>query len=207
MALASSLHFAGYEFARSGTIALFTSEKMGFASPSAAPFSTVCVTPFSFLLLWMYTKNLDQLGPRASLKYSSLLFAFLMAFGAFLLQLLETKLSIQVTIFILNVAESGFVQLLCTQHWSFIGSICNQEGAIWFAPIAGIGSVASALAALGISPLVDRIGLIGLLWTSVFFIVASCAAADDAYRISQVVGNLPIIFYLSHLLGKSVQGS
>jgi hypothetical protein len=53
--------------------------------------------------------------------------------------------------------------LLYTQHWSFLGSICPQ---VWFAPTAGLGSVASTLAALAVSPLVDRVGLTGLMFAS-----------------------------------------
>jgi hypothetical protein len=202
MAMASALHFAGFELARNGTIALFTSDRTGFSSPSAAPLSTVCVTPFSFLLLWVYTKSFHQRGPRQSLRYSALLFALLVAVGAFVIQSLEkhldynndqnsnpywAKFAVQATVFLLNVIENGFVQLLATQHWSFLGSLCDQDCAVWFAPIAGLGSIASTLAAMAVSLLVDRVGLTGLLWIASGFLVASCVAADEAYRIAQLV--------------------
>jgi hypothetical protein len=201
MAMASALHFAGFELARNGTIALFTSDRTGFSSPSAAPLSTVCVTPFSFFLLWIYTKSFHQRGPRQSLRYSALLFALLVAVGAFVIQSLEkhlgyhdqnnnpywAKFAVQATVFLLNVIENGFVQLLSTQHWSFLGSICDQDCAVWFAPIAGLGSIASTLAAMAVSPLVDRVGFTGLLWIASGFLVASCVAADEAYRIAQLV--------------------
>lgn len=38
MACAMALHFGGYEFARSGALALFTSSTTGYAHPAAYPF-------------------------------------------------------------------------------------------------------------------------------------------------------------------------
>lgn len=203
MAFASAFQLAGFELARNATISLFTSDRTGFSSPSAAPFSTVCVTPFSYLLLVAYKRSLDFRGPRSSLNYSTLLFALLMAFGAFIIQSLAKhidaiewcRISVQTTIFLLNVIEAGFVPLLYTQHWSFLGSICDQEGAVWFAPIAGLGSIASTLAAAAVSPLVDRVGLTGLLWISCFFLGASGIMADDAYRIAQLVCTCAFKFF------------
>jgi hypothetical protein len=81
MGLASALHFAGFELARSGTMALFTLERTGFSNPSAAPISIVCVTSFSYMVLRFYTKGLQTIGPRRSLYYSTLAFAFLMGGG------------------------------------------------------------------------------------------------------------------------------
>ncbi|KAL3910254.1 MAG: hypothetical protein SGILL_007764 [Bacillariaceae sp.] len=55
---------------------------------------------------------------------------------------------------------------------------------MWFAPIAGLGSMASTMAALGVQPVVKRYGLTGSLWASSLFLLASCGAADKAYRIA-----------------------
>lgn len=55
---------------------------------------------------------------------------------------------------------------------------------MWFAPIAGLGSMASTMAALGVQPVVKRYGLTGSLWASSLFLLASCYAADKAYRIA-----------------------
>lgn len=205
MATASALHFAGLEFARSGTMALFTSDKMGFSSPSASPLSTICMTPFSILVLWTYTKSLERWGPRKSLIGSTLLFSLLLASSAVILSILEALMDhgsnnqdddlqclwfwrrlAQATIFSLNVAQSSFVQLLYTQHWSFIGSVSKEwEGAtMWFAPIAGLGSIASTFAALAVQPVVREFGLMGLLGASSLFLLASSCAAGVAYYIA-----------------------
>jgi hypothetical protein len=53
MALASAIHFAGYEYARTGTLTLVTSERTGFSSSSVVPFAMGCVSPCSLLLLWV----------------------------------------------------------------------------------------------------------------------------------------------------------
>jgi hypothetical protein len=196
MAIASSLHFAGYELARSGSMALFTSQRTGFSSNSAVPFCTACVSPFSVLLLWLYTRSLDRWGPRQSLKYSTFIFALIMASGAILIRSLEPHLNqncyrqlARISIFFLNVSQNCFCSAIYTQHWSFLGSICDQEGAVYFAPIAGLGSVASTLAAMAVTPLVKRIGLTGLLLASSIFLLASAFFADDAYRIAQLVSS------------------
>jgi len=57
MALASALHFAGYELARSATLAMMTSHRSGFQTASAVSFATGCVSPFSILLLWVGIKD------------------------------------------------------------------------------------------------------------------------------------------------------
>ena len=199
MAIASSLHFAGYELARNAIMALFTSERTGFPSPSAVPIATACVSPFSFLLLWVYTRSLHRSGPRRSLRYTTMIFALMLGLGAGVIRLLDDSLNenelfqalSRTIIFLLNVGSNGFVQLLYTQHWSFLGSICKKEGAVWFAPIAGLGSVASTAAAVAVSPLVDNIGLTGLLLSSSLFLFASSSFADDAYRIAHVVSSSP----------------
>jgi ATP/ADP translocase len=137
---------------------------------------------------------------------STILFALLLASSAVVLRTLEMLIDhannhdaddddsgifwwrrlAQITIFSLNVAQSSFVQLLYTQHWSFIGSVSKEwEGAaVWFAPIAGLGSIASTLAALGVQPIVKNFGLTGSLGVSSLFLLASGIAADVAYRIA-----------------------
>ena len=201
MAVASSIHCSGYELARSGTMAIFTSQRMGFSSASAAPFCTAVVSPFSYLLLMLYTRSLERRGPRKSLMYSTLVFAVLMAAGGILLSCLESVIDRHIifrhlaraTIFLLNICLLGFVQLLYSQHWSFLNSICNKEGSVWFGPIAGLGSLASTAAAMSVSPLVDRVGLTGLLWSSSVFLLLSAFFADDAYRIAQLVSHVTLL--------------
>ena len=80
------------------------------------------------------------------------------------------------------------VQLLCTQHWSFLSSISSE---VWFAPIAGLGSLASTIAAMAVSPLIGHIGLTGLLWTSSIILLLTAWIADDAYRIAHHHGFEP----------------
>ena len=53
MAVASAMHFAGYEYARTGTLTLITSERAGFSSASIVPLAMGFVSPVSLLLLWV----------------------------------------------------------------------------------------------------------------------------------------------------------
>lgn len=53
MSAANALHFAGYELARNGGLALFTSARNGFTQPLAIPIAVGFVGPFSVILLWV----------------------------------------------------------------------------------------------------------------------------------------------------------
>jgi len=91
-------------------------------------------------------------------------------------------------LFCLFVMENGFVNLLYTAHWSFLSSVQSEnEGAVWFAPIAGLGSIASTLTGLSVSPLVKLVGLPGLLLIASVFLVGTELCSDAAYRIAEEV--------------------
>ena len=92
-------------------------------------------------------------------------------------------------VFALFVTQNSLVQLLYTQHWAFIGSIGHgkKEGSIWFAPIAGIGSLASTLAASAVGSTADMITLPGLLLVAAMFMVLSGFAAESAYYMAEKV--------------------
>ena len=69
MTLAMALHFGGYEFVRSGMLALFTSQTVGFANAAGAfPLAMGLVSPCSVVLLMGYNRVLEQRGPRAALR-------------------------------------------------------------------------------------------------------------------------------------------
>ena len=71
MSLAMALHFGGYEFCRSGAMALLTSKVAphGFGNVAAAyPFFMGLVTPVSLSLVYGYGRVLKLSGPRNALK-------------------------------------------------------------------------------------------------------------------------------------------
>ena len=92
-------------------------------------------------------------------------------------------------LFAIYVTQNGFVQLLYTQQWAFLGSVepSKGKGSAWFAPVAGIGSVASTLAASGISKLARVLTLPGILLVAaaLLFICAYCS--EVAYSIAKEV--------------------
>ena len=89
------------------------------------------------------------------------------------------------------VFQSANVQLLFTQHWSFVSSVLTpKEGTVWFAPIAGVGSVISTLAAAHVSTVVDAIGLTYCLGLAAILIACSSWFADRAYRIAAKVSTM-----------------
>lgn len=240
MAMASALHFAGYEVARSSTMTLLTSQRNGFESGASIVSCAMGTIPlFSFLLLWCYTRLLDGWGPRVSLFISTICYSLLLALSGIFLRFLDAFLVVQkeeeesstslsppehqhlahllskATLFSLFVLENSYVQLLFTQHWSFITSVVqtfekeNEEiqkgqvqkgrqqrgvgsnATIWFGPIAGAGSLMSSAACFAIVPLVSSLGLPNLLVVASIGVAMACACSDVAYRIANKVSYAP----------------
>lgn len=92
-------------------------------------------------------------------------------------------------IFLLFVSQNAFVQLLFTQHWAFLGSLGkgSKDGSAWFAPVAGIGSVSSTLAASAVGSMADAFSLPGLLLFAAVIMLSSGVAADFAYAMAEKV--------------------
>lgn len=103
-------------------------------------------------------------------------------------------------LFVIFVFQSANVQFLYTQHWSFLGSILTpEEGKVWFAPIAGIGSITSTFAAANVAHLVETIGLVGLLACAALVIGSSAFFADMAYSVARKVrSDVELISILQH---------
>lgn len=202
MAAASALHYAGYEWARNAVLALFTSERTGFRSSAAMPLAVGCISPVSIGLLWLYTRLLKRGGPRYAVRTSTLLCFATISVGGLMLNTFSACVDessvcqhlSRVISFAMIVIQSSFVQLLSVQHWSFIGSIfveTTDDGARWFAPIAGLGSISSTIAACAVSPLVDILGLPTLMIAGSCIIALSAYCADAAYEIAQANGFEP----------------
>jgi ATP/ADP translocase len=107
-------------------------------------------------------------------------------------------------IFFLFISENAFVQLLFTQHWAFLGSIGQgkKEGSVWFAPVAGIGSLSSTLAASAVGRMVEVFSLSGVLILSSFIMLMSGASAEYAYIMAEKVRAcfIPIITLFTPIL-------
>lgn len=195
MTTAMAMHFFGYEFARSGSLTLFTSEGTGFSGTSAFPLAMACVSPSSVLLLMLYGRQLDQNGPRATLRVTSLFSAALLSISGVAIRLLSNSsdagslLLSRCIVWVLFVFQNCYATLLYTQYFSFMGSVMTPEqGATWFAAIAGVSSVASTIAAAGLSTLVYKVGVPGLLLAAGVAIILSIIFGDNAYAISEKHG-------------------
>jgi ATP/ADP translocase len=183
---------------------------------SALPMAVGCVSPFSVALLWFYGKTLNHGGPRYALRMHTIVCAAAQIIGGSILgslnQLMEMKenknaemvvrgllfgvnnpssLS-QPILFLLFVFQNAYVQLLYNQHWAFISSVLTaDEGTKAFAPIAGLGSIGSTLAAGMVSTLVERSGLIGLLYMAGASFIVSAFFADVAFGVARKNGFEP----------------
>lgn len=193
MAIAMSLHYLGYSFARPSTIALFTSSKTGYQSHAAFPLAMAFVSPLSLVLLMGYTWLLDHYGPRGALTTTTLSSATILFAAAASIRTLQdstlTLFSVPLVKFIsgpLFVFRESYVQLITSQYWSFMSSILTPEqSSKWFAPISGLTSITSALAGLNVSLVVGKLGLAGAVFGTGVMMILSVIATSTAYTIAE----------------------
>ena len=200
MALAMALHYLAYSFARPTTLSLFTSAQTGFGGKTSAyPLAMGLVSPTSLMLLFGYGGTLERLGPRAALRRSTVYCASALGITSTLvnyLQNLESPIMLPSTdisilpflVGALFVFRESYVQLIASQHWSFMSSVLNPtQSSKWFAPISGLTSLASAGAGYYVSPVVAKLGLTGALKLAAIMLAASTLFTENAYGISEKV--------------------
>lgn len=207
MAVAMALHYLGYSFARPTTIALFTSQTTGFQNPSAFPLAMAFISPVSLVLLLFYGSILEAKGPRIALVQttafcgSALLLAAL-SVGAALLWIPQhrhqqqlhqpVQIILKAIVASLFIFRESYVQLLTTQYWSFITSICApSQSANWFGPISGLTSILSAIGGWFTSSLVNLVGLTGVVALAGISLLLSLLMSQKAYRIAEKHGFNP----------------
>ena len=183
---------------------------------SALPMAVGCVSPFAVALVWFYGKTLSHGGPSYALRTHTLIVAASQIVVGWILRMFEqcldaveddedydngvcslrsvdnVKTMSQVLLFTLFVFQSAYVQLLYAQHWAFISSVLTaEEGSRLFAPIAGLGSIGSTLAAGSVSILVERSGLIGLMYMAGISYIVSAILANMAFSTAKSNGFEP----------------
>ena len=194
MAAAMALHFGGYEFARSGALALFTSSEIGFSHPSAYPFAMGLVTPFSLALLYWYGVILKAQGPRYALKTTKLIAIAVLTFCTISLKTVETYTSMpaivsKALVALLFVFQNSYAHLLYTQQWSFLGSVMTpSEGTRFFSAIAGLSSLVCTLTATLVHKLASVVGILGLILGTSCSLSLSLLLADYAYKLGEDFG-------------------
>ena len=216
MATCMSLHYLAYSLARPATMTLFTSNRLGFGNNvSAYPFAMTFISPVSFILLLFYGNVLENLGPLMALRRTTLGCASVLGLSSLLLSKLDklivisdattTTLSSSNNIAILTrylvgalfVFRESYVQLITSQHWSFISSVLTpNQSSTWFAPISGLTSVTSALAAMGVGRLSSMWGLQGVLGVAACVLGGSVVFGQAAYRIADKVSFFCMFLFL-----------
>jgi TLC ATP/ADP transporter len=200
MSMAMALHYFGYSLARPVTVALFTSASTGYAGFSSAfPFAMAFVSPAALLLLMGYGSLLTKCGPQGALTWSTVVCSVVVSLSAILISACgsaQLKIAgIPAVKFItgpLFVFRESYVQLLTSQYWSFMASVLNpNESARWFGPIAGLTSIASAVAGVSVAPLVEKVGLAGSLLGTGFMLLLSLVGTHLAYGIANRHGFAP----------------
>ena len=88
----------------------------------------------------------------------------------------------------LFVFRESYVQLITSQHWSFMSSVLTPaQASLWFAPISGLTSVMSAVAGVGVSSVVHSLGLTGAMGLAALMLALSTVLTESAYSISEKV--------------------
>jgi ATP/ADP translocase len=200
MAVAMACHYLGYSLARPITVALFTSSSTGYKGFAAAfPFAMAFVSPAALLLLVGYSNVLERYGPRGALMKSTLFCSLIVSLSASAISLFSSTgfmvgsiPAVKLISGPLFIFREAYVQLLTSQYWSFMASVLSpSQAAKWFGPIAGLTSIASAVAGLAVSPLVDRVGLSGALIGTGLMLLVSLVGANAAYEIAEKNGFSP----------------
>jgi len=200
MTIAMAFHYLGYSLARPITVALFTSSATGYAGFAAAfPFAMAFVSPMALLLLMGYGGLLDVHGPRGALIRSTAYCSFVVSAAAVAIGIFDSTqiaiAGIPAVKFItgpLFVFRESYVQLLTSQFWSFMASsLTPSQSARWFGPIAGLTSIASAVAGVSVSPIVDKVGLSGALLGTGITLLLSLLFSNLAYEVAQKYGFEP----------------
>ena len=197
IATSMSLHYLAYSLARPATMTLFTSSRLGFGNNrSAYPFAMTFISPMSFVLLLGYGGAIGRWGPLFALKTTTLLCASVLLVSGILIAKLDgmvdtnptAKLITKYLIGTLFVFRESYVQLITSQHWSFLSSVLTpKQSSRWFAPISGMTSVTSAVAAMGVGRLSQMLGLSGVLIVAGLVLGASLILGDVAYGIAERV--------------------
>ena len=218
MSIAMSLHFGGYEFARSAALALFTSSGgiTGFNHPSAYPFAIGCVTPTTLGLLYWYGTILKKNGPRKALQKTTSFVILVLFVGTTLIAGLSSlslsssgapvaaaaaSCMTKAIVALLFVFQNSYAHLIYTQQWSFLGSVMTPtEGTKWFTYIAGLSSIVctitascvSSIATAGYGSSSNSVGGSGGLTVLIFLtcvtLTASMICSDRAYQLSNEYG-------------------
>jgi ATP/ADP translocase len=210
MAVSMSLHYSGYEFVRNAGLALFTSSDFGFPQASAFPLANGLISPISVVLLYLYSRQLEAMGPRFTLRNCTvyciafILFSSLMLWQCSLFLTASTieDASIRLLVRILQKAVIGvmflfnnsYVFMLASQQWSFIDSIVTpDEGAQWFGILTGVCSLTCAFTAGIVPMLLSRMGLITLYALTAVTLYGTLICGDVAYQIAQENGFDPAL--------------
>ena len=153
----------------------------------------------SLILLMAYGRILELRGPRGALKRSTLYCSAVIFLAS---GLLEASKQTGVTVFgipgvkfvtaPLFIFRESYVQLLTSQYWSFMASVLTpDQSSKWFAPIAGLTSIASTIGGIGVKFLTKRIELAGTLGCTGLALCASLVATERAYAIADEHGFSP----------------
>jgi len=170
------------------------------------------ISPMSFLLLLFYGSVLNRQGPYLALKSTTIGCAVILGLCSALLAKLDPLVESNANLALLTkyivgalfVFRESYVQLITSQHWSFISSVLTpNQSSTWFAPISGLTSITSAVSAMGVGKLSSLWGLQGVLGVAAVFLGGSVIFGEMAYSIADKNGFNPADEHFRKKLSKA----
>jgi ATP/ADP translocase len=158
MCLALSIHYFGYECARTASITLLGSKDIGFESSFALTASTLIGTPTSALTLYLYIKSIKIKGIFITHRICNIICCCILFFITIVYNKLNGTIGRGIVL-LFYVFREVYVSLLSSQANSFISSILNDSTSSYLIYIAGFVSVISSLGGCLVQPLVNYSGI------------------------------------------------
>ena len=152
------------------------------------------ISPMSLALLLFYGSVLNRQGPYLALKSTTIGCAAILGLCGALIAKLDPLVESNANVATLTryivgalfIFRESYVQLITSQHWSFISSVLTpNQSSTWFAPISGLTSVTSALAAMGVGKLSSMWGLQGVIGVAAVVLAGSVIFGEMAFRLQK----------------------
>lgn len=174
MASGAAFVMCGYEAIRTTAHTLFITSYGKEATLLATGLVPVGVT----LVLYIYGALLSALGPRRTLRISTLLAVVTMLCGY-----AAVRAGFRPARYLLFIFKESYVVFLVEQYWSFINSMLSREAAKkYYGPICGIASIGAIAGGLLLLALSKTFGTLNMVLLAALVTLPGAFIADLAYR-------------------------
>ena len=175
MAGASAFLLAGYEFVRSASNTLYKAAYGADRLPIV-----MAIMPVGVLIaVWVYGRLLSRMGPRKTLWWTSIGWAFLIAAAT-----IAVQQGFKPATAVLYIFREAYIVVIIEQYWSFLDSSLGQEQARKLnGPICGIASLGAIGGGILVGQLAQAIGTAMMPLFAAGLLLPAALVADVGYKI------------------------